>query len=75
MIAFQTAIRLEPNRAEAHYQLARVYQKLNRQAEFRHELEISEKLQKEKLQKQESLLEASGTHGDATKELGLSPPR
>jgi len=73
--AFQSAIRIDADRAEAHYQLARVYQKLNRPAEFRRELEIAQKLQRQKLQRQESLLEASGTHGDPTQGMGVTPAR
>jgi Flp pilus assembly protein TadD, contains TPR repeats len=61
---FQGALKLEPESAEAHYQLARVYQKLRRQVDFERELETAQNLQQKKLKRQESLLKASGVRGD-----------
>jgi len=66
---FQETLRLDPDWAEARYQLARVYQKLKRNADFQHELDLSRRLQKQKLEEQESLLKASGSHGDPTQAL------
>jgi len=65
----QEALRLEPSRAETHYLLARVYQRLKRTADFQRELELSQKFQKQKLEQDQSLLEATGSHGDPTQGL------
>jgi len=71
----EAALRLEPRRAETHYQLARVYQKLNQPARFRQELEAAKSLQTTKLHSDESVMDATGARGDATQQLGLSPKR
>ena len=71
----QAALRLEPDRAEAHYQLARVYQKLNEPTKYQQELEVVKKLKAGKLREEESVLAVTGARGDATQQLGLSPAR
>ncbi len=72
---FQAAIQLRPTVAEAHYLLGRTYQKMKRMNAYRHELEIAQKLQSEKLVQIESLMDASGSRGDPTHEFPPSPPR
>jgi tetratricopeptide (TPR) repeat protein len=69
----EAAIRLEPDRAEAHYQLARVYQKLNEPDKSHQQLEAAKKLQARQLRDEESVMAAAGARGDATQQLGLSP--
>jgi tetratricopeptide (TPR) repeat protein len=71
----EAAVHLEPARAEAHYQLARVYQKLNEPARFHQELEVAKNLQSSKLRSDESVMTVTGARGDATQQLGLSPQR
>jgi Flp pilus assembly protein TadD len=45
--AFQTAVSLAPNRADAHYQLALALRKLGRTAEANREFAIVERLNSE----------------------------
>ena len=71
----QAALRLQPDRAEAHYQLARVYQKLNERAKAQQELEIVKTLKASKLHDEESVMAVTGARGDATQQLGLSPKK
>jgi len=66
---FEDATRLDPKRADAHYQLAQVYRKLGREAGFERELALAQKLQAEKREREASLLEATGAHGDPTQAL------
>ncbi len=73
--AYQASLRIDPRRADAHYQLAQVYKKLKRPAEFRKELELAQKIQKEKRELEETLLKATGERGDPTAQMGLSPSR
>jgi tetratricopeptide (TPR) repeat protein len=62
--AYKTCLRIEPERADAHYQLARVYRKQKRSNEYLRELTIAKRLQQQKRDEQETLLHASGTHAD-----------
>jgi tetratricopeptide (TPR) repeat protein len=71
--ALLTALRLDPNLAEAHYQLARVYQKLRLTEDSHREFAAAQRLQKQRLEEHESLLKASGLRGDPTQGLGLLP--
>ena len=71
----EAAVHLEPDRADAHYQLARVYQKLQEPAKFREQLDTAKNLQNKKLQNDESVMAVTGARGDATQQLGLSPRR
>src|SRR5437762_14051830 len=71
--AYQAALRVDPNLAAAHYQLARVYKRLNRAAEFQRELDMAQKLQRQKREQEESLLSASGSRGYPNRQLGLPP--
>lgn len=71
---FQEAIRLDPTHGEPHYLLARTYQKLKRMDDFRRELELAQKVQSEKRVEQESLVKASGSHGNPGLGLGLVAP-
>jgi hypothetical protein len=48
---------------------------LKRTDDFHRELELFQRFQKQRLDEQESLLKASGSRGDPTQELGLSPVR
>jgi tetratricopeptide (TPR) repeat protein len=71
---FQEAIRLDPTHAEPHYLLGRTYQKLKRMDDSRRELELAQKVQAERRAEQDSLVGASGAHGDPARGLGLIPP-
>ncbi len=71
---FQEAVRLDPTRAEPHYLLGQTYQKLKRMDDFRRELALAQKVQSEKRAEEESLVGASGAHGDPGQGLGLVPP-
>ena len=62
--AYEACLRVDPDRADAHYQLARVYKKQKRSSDSARELATARKLQQEKRVEQETLLQASGTHGD-----------
>jgi len=73
--AYQAALGADPSRADAHYQLALVYRKLNRVADFQRELDAAQTLQQQKREHEETLLNASGSRGDPSGRLGLSPPR
>ena len=68
--AYQSALRLDPRRADTHYQLAQVYKKLNRRADFQRELGLAQKLQQERREHEETLLQASGAQGDPTQPHG-----
>ena len=65
---FQEAVSRQPDRAEAHYQLGRTFQKLNRTTDSRRELAVFRSF---KAEKQESLINAMGSRGDLTRKLGL----
>ena len=56
--AYRAALGADPNRADAHYQLARVYKKLNRTTESQRELDTAQRLQQQKREREESLLNA-----------------
>ena len=71
--AYRACLRVDPNRSDAHYQLARVYKKLKQPAEFQRELALAQKLQQEKREREESLLKASGARGDPVQQLRLAP--
>lgn len=62
--AYEACLRVDPDRADAHYQLARVYKKQKRSNESARELAIAKRLQQTKRMEQETLLQASGAHGD-----------
>jgi tetratricopeptide (TPR) repeat protein len=62
--AYEACLRIEPERADVHYQLARIYKKQKRSNESARELAIAKRLQQTKRMEQETLLQASGAHGD-----------
>jgi tetratricopeptide (TPR) repeat protein len=62
--AYEACLRVDPDRADVHYQLARVYKKQNRSTEATRELAAAKSLQQRKRQEQETLMQASGAHGD-----------
>src|SRR5262249_52885864 len=70
MRAYEACLRADPQRADAHYRLARVYKKLNRPADSARELAVAQRLQQSKREEQETLLQASGTHGDPSRQKG-----
>jgi tetratricopeptide (TPR) repeat protein len=72
--AYEACLRVDPKRADAHYRLARVYKKLKRSDESVRELATAQKLQKKKREEQETLMQASGAHGDPTRQ-GREPSR
>jgi len=71
---FQKAIRLDATRAEPHYLVGRIYEKLKRPDDSRRELELAQKLQTQKRAEEESLTRAVGARGDPARGLGLVPP-
>ena len=71
----EAAVHLEPTGSEAHYYLARIYQKLNEPVKANEEMEVAKNLLSSKLQREESVLSVTGARGDATQQLGLSPQR
>lgn len=77
--AYQGCLRADPERAEAHYQLARTYKKLKRTADFEREIAVAQKLRQEKRESGESLVRATGSRGDPSRQVeGLSdtsPPK
>jgi tetratricopeptide (TPR) repeat protein len=70
--AYQAALKVDPGRSDAHYQLAQVYRKLGRQAESQRELALAQQLQHEKREQAETLLKASGARGNPALQLGPS---
>ena len=68
--AYEACLRVDPERADAHYRLARVYKKLKRSDESVRELATAQKLQRKKREEQETLMRASGAHGDPTRQSG-----
>jgi tetratricopeptide (TPR) repeat protein len=54
---YERAVKLHPKRGDAHYQLARAYQRAGRQAEARRELEITRKLKGEHQEQIRDLVE------------------
>jgi tetratricopeptide (TPR) repeat protein len=66
--AYEGCLRVDPERADVHYRLARVYQKLKRSDESVRELATAQRLQKEKREEQVTLMRASGAHGDPTRQ-------
>jgi tetratricopeptide (TPR) repeat protein len=70
---FRTAIQLDPDTPDAHFQLAQAYKALNQAAEYRQELAITQKLQQRKRTEAETLLRAAGSRGDPTRQLNLVP--
>lgn len=77
--AYEACLRVDPERADAHYQLARAYKKLKRTADFERELALAQKLQHKKREGEESLLQATGSHGDPSRQVeglsDISPPK
>ena len=73
--ALETALKLGPNRADAHYLIGRFYQKLGRTADFEREIQLSRRQRQQQLQQEESLLKAGWARGDATQVLELTPSR
>jgi predicted Zn-dependent protease len=73
--AYEACLRVDPERADTHYQLARVYKKQKRPDEYTRELAIAKSLQQKKREEQETLLQASGARGNAVRQgerqLGL----
>jgi tetratricopeptide (TPR) repeat protein len=68
--AYQAALKIDPQRSDAHYQLAQVYKKLGRVTESQQELALAQKLQGEKRQEEETLLNASGARGNPAVQFG-----
>jgi predicted Zn-dependent protease len=68
--AYESCLRVDPERADVHYRLARVYKKLKRSEDSVRELATARRLQKKKREEQETLMQASGTHGDPTRQGG-----
>ena len=68
--AYEGCLRVDPERADVHYRLARVYKKLKRSDDCARELVTAKRLQQEKREEQETLLQASGAHGDPTRQGG-----
>jgi predicted Zn-dependent protease len=74
--SFEAALKLDPNRADAHYLLGKLYQKMGRTADSEREIQLSRNQRRQKLQhEEESLLKAAGARGDATQSLDLIPKR
>ena len=63
-------MRVDPERADVHYRLARVYKKLKRSDDYVRELATAQRLQKKNREEQETLMQASGAHGDPTRQGG-----
>lgn len=74
--AYEGCLHVDPERADVHYRLARVYKKLKRPDDSVRELATAQRLQKNKRGEQETLMRASGAHGDPTRQGGeqLRPP-
>ena len=70
--AYQAVLKIDPQRSEAHYQLAQVYRKLGRQADSQQEIALAQKLQSEKRREEETLLKASGARGNPGAAMGLA---
>jgi tetratricopeptide (TPR) repeat protein len=68
--AYEGCLRVDPGRADVHYRLARVYKKQKRSDDSVRELATAQRLQKEKREEQETLMRASGAHGDPTRQAG-----
>ena len=66
--AYENCLRVDPGRADVHYRLARVYKNLKRSSDSVRELANAQSLQKKKREEQETLMRASGTHGDPTRQ-------
>ncbi|MGH9455786.1 MAG: tetratricopeptide repeat protein, partial [Terriglobia bacterium] len=71
--ALWDAVRVNPTLPEAHYLLAGVDQKLHETKDAQHELALTQKLQSQKIEQAETLLNASGARGDPTQQLGIVP--
>jgi tetratricopeptide (TPR) repeat protein len=72
--AYEGCLRVDSERADVHYRLARIYKKLKRSDDYARELATSQRLQKKKREEQETLMRASGAHGDPTRQ-GAEPLR
>ena len=68
--AYEGCLRVDPERADVHYRLARVYKKLKRSDDYVRELATAQRLQKKNREEQETLMQASGAHGDPTRQGG-----
>ena len=66
--AYEGCLRVDPERADVHYRLARVYKKLKRSDDYVRELATAQRLKKMKRDEQETLMQASGAHGDPTRQ-------
>jgi tetratricopeptide (TPR) repeat protein len=62
--SYERCLLVDPERADIHYRLARVYKKLKRPEDFSRELAAAQKLHQQKRDTQETLMQASGAHGD-----------
>ena len=69
--AYEGCLRVDPERADVRYRLARVYKKLKRPDDYVRELANARRLQKKKREEQETLMRASGAHGDPTRQGGV----
>ncbi|MFN7993551.1 MAG: tetratricopeptide repeat protein [Bryobacteraceae bacterium] len=72
--AYESCLRIDPDRADTHYRLARVYKRLGRDPEYARELAAAKRLQQKKREEQETLFQASGSHGDPTRQGGAASP-
>ena len=71
--ALRDAVRVNPALPEAHYLLASVDRKLHETKDAQRELALTQKLQSQKIEQAETLLNASGARGDPTRQLGIVP--
>jgi tetratricopeptide (TPR) repeat protein len=65
--AYEACLRIEPERADVHYRLARIYRNLRRSEESAREFATARQLQLTKHEEQETLLQATGARGDPTR--------
>jgi tetratricopeptide (TPR) repeat protein len=70
--AYEACLRIEPDRADVHYRLARVYRNLKRSDESTREFATARQLQLNKHEEQETLLQATGARGAPTR-YGAGP--
>jgi predicted Zn-dependent protease len=69
---YEACVHVDPERADTHYRLARIYKKLNRPDAAVRELATAHQLQQKKRDEQENLMQASGAHGDPSQQARRS---
>jgi tetratricopeptide (TPR) repeat protein len=72
--AYEACLQADPERADAHYQLARIYKREKRSNEYLRELATAQRLHQKKRDEQETLFEASGVHGDPGRQRERQTP-